>query len=244
MKTIDTNQPKANLVFFIHTIGATPGETIRNYISVRYKHWLEYSSFKCARQQMSEFAVELLDEVILNVLQKDDQYLMRLYQKKKIVKGQNLTELDFFILKAIDVNAYSPTAPFRHQNRPIPTNREVKVERIKIVEYEYIETDTPAELLKQTKLVRYVFNGLNLTVFERYTFESHFFLGDRFDEMDWHGEIKLKYSLYRDVVTVIHNILYYFDLTKHKPTKEMTNRQNELCTEFIRSHKISKSKSK
>jgi hypothetical protein len=170
---------------------------------------------------------------------------MRLYQKKKVVKGQELRELDFYILKSVDLNTYSDTAPFRHQNKSIPANREVKLERLKIVEDEYIETDTPAELLKQMRLVRYVFNGLNLTVFERFCFEQKFFMGENLEDIAWSVGNSLKRNLYQDVLTVIHNILYYFDLTKHKPKKELSNRQNELCTEFIRTHSLYKtSKSK
>lgn len=126
----------------------------------------------------------------------------------------------------------------------MPVNREVKLERLNLIDEEYFENDRPAKILKQTKLVRWVFNGLNLTIFEHYIFEHKFFLNESMEELEWHGNIKVKYSLYNDVLAVIHNMLYYYGFTNHKPEKELTNRQNELCTEFIRTHKIQTKKQK
>lgn len=230
--------------FTVHTVGKTPRQTLRDYISVRYDRWLDYSKYKCSLQKMDEFAVDLLDEVLLNLLQRDEQLLLKLYNKKKVHKGKEYTELDFFILRAIELNSISDNAPFRWKNKPIPTNREVKLERLNIIDEEYTETDRPAEILKQTKLIRWVFNGLKLTVFERYVFERKFFMGESLQEIEWHADNKNKYSIYNDVLTVIHNILYYYCFSYLTPKKELTNRQLEIVEQFIRTHKIRTLKSK
>lgn len=242
--TSNHTQSKADVMFFVHTIGKEPGQIIREYITVRYERWLDYSKYKCSSQNMGELAVDLLNEVLLNVLQLDEQFLLNLYKKKKIQKGVGYTELDFYILRAISLNSTSDTAPFRYKTKPIPVDREVKLERLKIIDEEYLEIDRPAQLLKQTKLVRWVFNGLNLTVFEHYVFEQKFFHEESYDKIECGANYKLKNSLYQDTLTVIHNVLYYYNLTKYKPLKELTGRQNELCTEFIKTHRIQTFKSK
>ena len=48
-------------------------------------------------------------------------------------------------------------------------------------------------------------------------------MGETMEELEWHGNIKAKDSLYNDVLAVIHNVLYYYNLTSYKPQK--TNKQ-------------------
>jgi len=244
MKATQIKQPNVDLMYMIHAVGTSAGETIRKYISIRYERWLDYSRYKCSKQKLDEFAIDLLNDVVLNLLQKGDDMLLKLYSQKKVQKGIELTGLDFYVLKAIDINTYSDTAPFRHKNRSLPSVREVKVERLKITNEEYVEDDRPAEIMKQMRLIRWVFNGLNLTVFEHYVFEHKFFLDESLEEMvEWSVDKRIKYSLYSDVLNVIHNILYYYGLTTLAPQKELNDRLNKLCTEFIKHHKIKTSKS-
>ena len=239
MKTIDTQQPQGDVRFFVHTIGATPGDTIRNYISLRYDRLLDYSKYKCSLQNMDELAVDLLNEVLLNILQRDEQFLLKLHNQKKVQSGKNYTELDFFILRAIDLNSISDNAPFRWKNKPIQTNREVKLERLKIIDEEYSEIDRPAEILKQMRLVRWIFAGLDLTEFERQVFNFRFFEGNALSS-EWPGPetAKHKYETYQRVEGIIHHILFRQGLTKVKPKKSITKQQSEIVERWFKTHKI------
>ena len=227
-----------NFQMVIHTYGKSTKETIRDYISIRYERWLDYSKYKCSIQKMDEFAVDLLDEVLLNLLQRDEQFLLKLYNKKKVQSGKNYTELDFFILRAIDLNSISDNAPFRWKNRPIPTNREVKLERMKVIDEQYFEVDRPGEILKQMRLVRWIFTGLDLTEFEKAVFEHRFINDESFT--DWPGPETYRKlnSTYNQIIATIHHILYYLDLTKVIPKGELTGRKSELADQFIRAHRV------
>lgn len=235
---ISTNQPNVNLKFFVHTIGATPGQIVREYISVRYERWLDYARYKCSKQQMDEFAIDLLDEVILNLLQRGDEMLLKLYSQKKIQKGVQFCGLDWYVLKAVDLNTHSDTAPFRHKNKPIPAARDVKVERLKITDDEYVEDDRPAEIMRQTEVVRKVFTGLRLTIFEYATFEHRFFLDESLESMEWSVEKRLKYQIYNEILETIQTILFFYGLTKVEPKKRLKDRQLELAEQFIFDNKI------
>lgn len=238
MKTVNTNQPNADIRFFVHTVGATPSETIRKYISVRYEHWLDYSKYKCSKQNMEGQENDVLDDVLLNVLQKDEQQLIGLYTRKKVQKGVEYSELDFFILRMLDLNITSETSPYRHKNKSIPAARDVRIERLKIPDIEYFETDRPAEILKQTELIRKVFNRLRLTSFEYAVFEHRFFLHESLQEMEWHESIRLKSQIYNEVLGVVQTLLFFYGFTKIEPKNRLKDRQLELVEQFIFDNKI------
>lgn len=238
MKTIRTDQPKADLRFFIHTVGATPGQILREYITVRYERWLDYSRYMCSKANLEGQEVDVLDEVLLSVLQKDEQQLIGLYSKKKVQNGQALTELDFFILRMLNLNITSETSPYRHKNRPIPGLCEVKVERLKVPDTEYIETDRPAEIFKQTELIRKIFKRLRLTVFEYAVFEHRFFLNESLESMEWNESYRMKNQIYNEVLDVIQTLLHFYGLAKNEPKKRLKDRQLELAEQFIFDNKI------
>jgi hypothetical protein len=244
--TSNHTQPKGEIQFFIHTVGKEPGQIIREYITVRYDRWLDYSKYKCSLQNMGELAADLLDEVLLNVLQRDEQVLLKMYNKKKIQKGKEYTDLDFFILRAIDLNSTSDNAPFRWKNKPIPTNREVKLERLKIIDEEYSEVDRPAEILKNMRLVHWVVNGLQMDPVDKRIFEWKFFEGNSLS--DWSGpeDFKKLYGKYHKVEAAIHQVLYRLELTRLKPADLRTKLTGcqidevfELAENFLKRRKIS-----
>ena len=232
-----------NFQMIIHTYGKLPNEMIRDYISIRYERWLDYSKYKCSLQKMDEFAIELLDEVLLNLLQRDEQFLLKLYNKKKIHKEIEYRELDFFILRAINLNVSSDTAPFRHKYKPIPADKGVKLERLKIVDNEYSEIDRPAQILKEMRLLSWVLKGLDLTESERRVFEHRFMHGNSLCG-DWDGPEtrKQRYRIYKEVETTIHHVLFYYGMTGVVPKGKLSDRQSELADRFVRTHRIKKNK--
>ena len=229
-----------NFQMMIHTIGKLPNKTIREYISIRYERWLDYCRYKCSKSGLGGEENDVLNEVLLNVLQKDEQLLMKLYRTKKVQKGKEFTELDFFILKALDLNITSETSPYRYKNKCIP-RANIEVSRLKIVDETYHQFDISTQILKEIRLITWVLKGLDLTESERRVFEHKFLHGNSLCG-DWHGPEtrKERYQIYKNIETTIHNVLYHYGLTNLAPKKECTKRQADLAEAFVKSHKIHK----
>ncbi len=68
-------------------------EDVRSYITKRYERWLDYSKYHCAMQGMAGEEVDLLNEVMINLLEKSEEKLLELYSKKH----KQYRELDYFI---------------------------------------------------------------------------------------------------------------------------------------------------
>jgi predicted DNA-binding transcriptional regulator len=88
-------------------------EEIRNYISTRYQRYLDYADYHASLAGLDQQGPDVLHEVIISVLKKDEKMLLGLYNKKK--KG--LRELDFYILRMLNLNCHSLTSPYRFKYR-------------------------------------------------------------------------------------------------------------------------------
>lgn len=228
----------------IHTYGKLPNETIRDYITIRYERWLDYARYKCSKAGIEGEENDVLHVVLCDILQKDEQLLMKLILTKKVQKSKIFSELDFFILKALDLNITSETSPYRYKNKCIP-RANVELNRLKIVDETVPEFDMPAQILKEMRLINWVLKGLDLTESERRVFEFKFLHGNSLCG-DWHGPetIKQRYHIYNEIESTIHHILFYLGMTPIKPKSKLTNRQSELAEAFIKSHKIHKQRIK
>lgn len=218
-------------------------EPVKKYITKRYERWMDYSRFKCDKAGMKGKECEVLSEVIYSLLKRDENFLLKLYNAKKVQKGIEYKELDFFVLRAIDLNVNSETSPYRYQNRPIPVNSNAKLERLKLVDETEPDEDIPARILKEMRLINWVLKGLELTELERSVFEFKFLHGNSLRAYCQDiGTIKQKYKIYNEVESTIHHVLYFYGLTNLAPKKECTNRQAELAEAFIKSHKVKTNK--
>ena len=229
----------------IHTYGKLPNETIGNYISLRYERWLDYSRFKCSQAGLEGEEVDVLNTVLLDILQKDEKLLIDLYKKKRKRKGIEYTELDFFILKTLELNITSVTAPYRAKRKVIPRG-DTDLRKLKIAEkIDTDEEDIPALMLKQFRLINWVLKGLDLTEPERRIFEFKYLLGNRLSSSEWIGpeSIKTRYATYHSVLSAIHHVIFYYGYTKIAPQKELNKRELELADRFVRTHKIKTRKS-
>jgi hypothetical protein len=146
----------------------------------------------------------------------------------------------------IKLNAHSLTSPYRFKMKySVPVTLNANFSRIEIEDREDDQTDAAAETLKQFRLVRYVFSGLDLTDLERRVFMWRFIEGNSFSK--WPGP-EPKNQLYQNfniVLECIHKILYSHGLTKVKPgpfnlthTKQSKNRKAELIERFEKTRKI------
>lgn len=178
-------------------------EEINKYINKRYDRWLDYAKYHCSRAGMADEAIDVLNEVLCNLLQKSSIKLTQLYNKKS---GQ-YTELDYFVLRMIKLNATSDTAPYRHKYRSIPVDTNVDYSQLDIEDIFEEETDKPAEILEQTRLIRSVFESLDLSDHAKEVFTFRFFCGEKFK--DWPGEEKEKdlFETYYKIIELIKNKL-------------------------------------
>lgn len=88
---------------------------LNDYIEFRYPNWLDYARHMATVHHFEGWETDLLNDVILNLLQKPADKLngMLARKTKKQVNGLPTTELDKFVLKMLHMNAFSPVAPFR-----------------------------------------------------------------------------------------------------------------------------------
>jgi hypothetical protein len=231
----------SNQIIYQHEI--KPGiEEIRLYTNSRYSRWLDYSKYHSTLAGIPDEATDVLNEVLLSLFSKDPQFQERLFRTKK---GQ-YREFDFYILRLIKLNCHSQTAPYRHKTRyAVPMVFNPNFSRIEIEDCEDDQTDTAAEMLKQFRLVRYGFSGLDLDEFERRVFQFRFIEKNSFAKWPGPEPKNQLYKTFNIVLESIHSILYSHGLTRVKPvpsnlrqTKYSQNRKADLIERFEKTRKI------
>lgn len=169
---------------------------VNNYITKRYDRWLDYSSYHCNLAGIPEEAIDVQNEVLCSLLQKDSGQLERLLQSKK----EGYTELDFFVLRMIKLNACSLTSPYRSRYRSLPSDANVDYTRLDIEDVVEEQEDRTEEVLNNMRKVREVYDSMDLSKFARRVFDFHFFEESPFSE--WEGPESLKdlYEVYNGVM--------------------------------------------
>jgi len=172
---------------------------VNNYIGKRYDRWLDYASYHCGIVGIPDEANDVLNEVLYSLLQKSDKLLERLLSTKK----NGYTELDFFVLRMIKLNATSPTSPYQSKYKRIPSDDNVDYTVLEIEDAPTESVDDPGITLERMHQVRDVFESLDLSPLAKRVFEFHFFQDSNFS--DWDGEETQKqlYEIYNKVQKLI-----------------------------------------
>lgn len=160
---------------------------INEYIAKRYKNWLDSAIFRCKQAGIPDEAMDVLQEVICSLLQKDDKMLLDLLCRK----NGEYTELDWYVIRMIELNATSPTSPYRHKTRHNNIDQNVDLQHVNVIDDSDEDEDVPGRIFSQTELVRRIFNSLELSAVSRKIFEFRFFLHEDF--ADWPGKESQKY---------------------------------------------------
>lgn len=204
---------------------------ISKYIEERYERWLDYSRYHCSLAGMADEEVDVLNEVLCMLLQKDPERLMQMFSAKK----GKYTELDFYILQMIKLNITSSTSPYRHKYKSIPKDDNVDWRRLDIIDEEDVSTDHTAVALKQMRMVRYVFDRLELSDLEREVFSFRFFQDNSYS--DWPGpeDKKTLYSHYNAVKHTISEILYMLGQIPKMPSANKTFQNNKRVSDLKQS---------
>ena len=167
---------------------------IDRYISKRYHAWLDYSTFHAGLEGFAWLAQDLLHTVLLNVLQKPQQKLIELYHRKK----QGYTELDFFILAAIKLNAHSATSPFRYNEfEKLKYDLNIDLFDIEISDLEYEEDIFANRFLSDLRLLRLAIEKGDLTSDEKIVCNWKLLFGSDVKEAPVNKKQCMKYRAYK-----------------------------------------------
>lgn len=176
---------------------------IENYVTKRYERWLDYVSYHCAMAGIEDEATDVLNEVMSMLLAKPHQELEKMYQAKK---GQ-YRELDFFVLRMIKINATSITAPYRSKNKSIPKDANTDYTKLDIIDETDNDTDRAGVIMWRMRIVRFIFDRLELSEFDRAVFEYHFFQDGKFTDWPKTDTLKNLYSSYSYTRAIIQRIV-------------------------------------
>ncbi len=146
-------------------------ESISNYINNRYPRWMDYAEYHVKLAGIPDETGDILNEVLVSLLKKDPDHLVALLQKKK----QGYTELDFFILRMIKLNAYSMTSPYRHKTKDVPKDKNKDPWTMEIEDEQEDQVDRNAETLQLWRKARDIYEDLDLPDREKEIFSWRFF---------------------------------------------------------------------
>lgn len=134
-------------------------EDIKKYINNRYERWLDYAKYHCSCAGIEDETIDVLNEVMCDLLQKPDHLLLKLYSKKS---GQ-YTELDYYVLRMIKLNATSNTSPYKHRYKALPIDNNVDYARMELEDIESEDQDRAGDILKKMKQIRIILDELCLS---------------------------------------------------------------------------------
>ena len=183
---------------------------VENYINKRYDRWLDYAVYHCTHAGMQDEANDVLNEVLLSLVRKEKAELDRLLTSKQ----NGYTELDFFVLRMIKLNATSDTSPYRSKYRNkvlLDANKDYM--SLKIIDEPYMEIDFPAISLWQFKLIRFILRNIEVSRFDKAVFEYRFISNEMFTSLDFNKYKKLCAS-YNRTLDIINAILLEMGLIK------------------------------
>lgn len=172
---------------------------INEYVTKRYERWLDYAKYHCSIAGIKDESIDVLNEVLCSLLSKDENKLTKLLQSKK----NGYTELDFFVLRMIKLNASSMTSPYRSKYKRIPADDNSDYASLEIEDASDETEDNTEIQLQQFRQVREIYEGLGLSPLARKVFEYRFLHDLNF--VDWEGPENLKdlYEIYNGVQELI-----------------------------------------
>lgn len=177
---------------------------IEKYITKRYDRWLDYSKYHCEQAGLIGEESDVLNEVLLSLVQKDEAYLLDLLERKK----DQYCELDFYVLRMIKFNATSDTAPYRAKYKPAPADENVDWTALDIIDECEEHNDNSGYIYQRMNDLRAMIDSMYFSPHAMAIFEFKFFQDGEFKE--WQGEESLKelyatYSAIRKIIKKKYN---------------------------------------
>jgi hypothetical protein len=192
---------------------------IDDHITKSYQRWLDYSRFHATHASIPDQAEDVLNEVLLSLLEKDQQMLLGMLQRKR--KG--FTELDFYVLKMIKLNCHSKTSPYRQKMKDVPADTNIPAESLdeefdpeedydtpgtmrhnQVMDNPPEQGDDPIQtMLKRYQKIREMLDTLDITETEKKIFYWKFFKGNHL--LHWPGQEK--YTAVRESYMKVKKLL-------------------------------------
>ena len=172
---------------------------INEYVNKRYDKWLDYAKYHCIVAGMKGEENDVLNEILLSLLQKDEKFLLTLLERKK----DNYTELDWFVIKMINRNITSPSSPYKQKRICRNIDRNIDYVKLNIKDEEDEESDKAGITCERMDKVREVIEELALSPRAKQIFYFRFFCGENFK--NWQGGeslVKL-YNVYNNVTELV-----------------------------------------
>lgn len=187
-----------------------PMTVLNDYIAKRYPRWMDYAIYQAAQAGIPDEATDLLNEVMIMLLNKSRDEMERLISMKK----NGYTELDFFVLRIIKLNAHSSTSPYRSKNKPLPVDGNADYTRLDVIDDPDPDVDRSGLTLWRMQMVRFIFDNLDLSDFDRSVFEYRFFQGEPFNAWPNTDTLKELYSSYNYTRGLIQYIVFRLGIIK------------------------------
>lgn len=180
-------------------------DQLDSYISQRWKYWFQYSQFRCQQGGIPDDAEDVLQEVILSLLSKNKhEYLASLKDKRT---DNGTTELDALVLKMIHLNAVSDTAPYRAKYKPSTKDYNADISKIELEDTEDDTVDYNQIHLDRIRLVREIFDTLDISEKARRIFSYRFFENEKFSEWEGPESQQELYNIYNNVEELIRKTI-------------------------------------
>lgn len=173
---------------------------INEFINKRYESWLDYATYHASRAGISELAGDLLQEVIIMLLEKDEAFLIELMEREK---GE-YREMDFYVLKLIKTNAHSPTSPFRYKEQKQKIDRNTQPERLELFDEDGDNIGYEAEL-SRVEDVKKAIDECFIDGEAKQVFEHRFFNGGDLGEYESRKTKKELHSLYLKTLRLVRD---------------------------------------
>ena len=140
-------------------------EALNKYIEKRYDRWLDHANYCCKISGLSSEGQDVLNEVLAGICENLSDKIERMMEKK----SGAYTELDWYIMRSIRLNATSDTAPYRHKYKPIPVDENVDWRRLNIID-EPDDSIDRTEYGRPVRVVRKSQTDLRLEILRRRVF--------------------------------------------------------------------------
>ncbi len=144
---------------------------IDSYIIKCYNRWLDYARYHASLARIADQAEDILNTVLTSVLEKPQEKIESLLNKKS---GQ-YTELDFYILRMIKLNAHSKTSPYRHKTKDVPHDDNTSPWDLEIVDQAHDDMDPELGKLQRYQKAREILEELDIKEYEKQIFSWKFF---------------------------------------------------------------------
>jgi hypothetical protein len=154
-------------------------DEINAYISKRYPFWLDYAVYHAEQARLHDQGQDLLHTVLESLLRKDPGLLSELLsrtRRSRSKKDEIYTELDYFVLRMIKLNATSLLAPYRQITKSPPVDANMDPWRLNVIDNGPDEGESYNDrILRQQRRARELLAGLDIPSRDKEIFSWKFF---------------------------------------------------------------------